>query len=781
MKKVLFVLMLVLFYCTQSRAQQIPSPSTNVSTQQLTLLPQVPLAQVTTVQEAPSIQGPTTYYYWFVSHQGGVTSPPAGPFPVYNAPATLGGINTVTVTWNLAPGVTSYDVLRTTTTAVPSGACGCAVAIGTPSATIVDNTPTASLSAYTVNTSASQIPAICTNTTGCGSGAGPGVLNSNVVYLSTNCGVVANCFQVKDNGVQQVGCSWIINQNTVTCPTGTFSLGMLNARIAGYHTCTTDSAGYAVELGASGTTITGFTDSGHVTVSTNATVTDATGCMMAAAIDDTPISQAEAAWDAAPNCPTVSLPAGIMGTMEPHFHTSPASCNANGLSLGKSDNGQLAVVEGQGMGVTQLWWPPDFDIAACTNGTSGKACMTILNSTVFRAFSVTGAGLPSLDAGSVKYVIEGGGGVSGFGYLDRFSCQNIGVLTPPLTGNGTLSHLVALHPLSFQIYIFDSDIDGCGAEVSDGQGGGSIYAQNSQLGDGGSQDIFLDTNFNSLGKVHIVGDVNQAANVHAFQGGNVFLTTGDFIDTNGAPSSLVCYNAGFTNGQSFSVNPGAFCNGSGGVNLFHVTTVDLTNFSDPSGGLQTSGSSAVTYNDRGGNSFSFISLANGSITNTLQVAQSGIVTPGDVATWNARGVLQDGGTPNTAIQSNAVVTLVSDVALTSGTPATILTKSVTMPASGCPCRVLVSYEAYATTNNQTFNAWVSDGTNFMASTQTTGVGTNTTGLFASQISPVTYANSAVVTFTLTAEDNGTGGTIKAAPIQGSGTNSWMSTSVVTSQ
>jgi len=169
----------------------------------------------------------------------------------------------------------------------------------------------------------------------------------------------------------------------------------------------------------------------------------------------------------------------------------------------------------------------------------------------------------------------------------------------------------------------------------------------------------------------------------------------------------------------------------------------------------------------------------------LSVDSNGVAVPaltsGDCVQAGTGGKLSSTTSPcNTVIQSSARVTLASDIALTSGTPTTVLTNSRTMPSAGCPCRVIVSYGVYATTNNQTFSSWVSDATNIMASAQTTGTGTSTTGLGATEISPVTYANNAVVTFTLTIEDNGTGGTVKAAPVQGSGTNTWMSLSVLTS-
>lgn len=138
-----------------------PGVPTQLQTQQLTLLPQNPVAPVTNVTATPSIQGSTSYFYWFVSYVGGVASAPAGPFLVNNAPATLGGINTVTLKWTPAPGATAYDVLRTTSSAVPSGACGCAIATAVALTTLTDNSATTS--AYTVNTPASQIPLVLTN------------------------------------------------------------------------------------------------------------------------------------------------------------------------------------------------------------------------------------------------------------------------------------------------------------------------------------------------------------------------------------------------------------------------------------------------------------------------------------------------------------------------------------------------------------------------------------------------------------------------------------------
>ncbi len=94
--------------------------------------------------------GPATYYYWIVTNTVLGASSPAGPFQLSNAPNTLSGSNFNQVNWSSIPDAISYDVLRTSTNAPPSGSCNCAVIAGTTSTTVNDQSN--SLSAYTVNT-----------------------------------------------------------------------------------------------------------------------------------------------------------------------------------------------------------------------------------------------------------------------------------------------------------------------------------------------------------------------------------------------------------------------------------------------------------------------------------------------------------------------------------------------------------------------------------------------------------------------------------------------------
>lgn len=122
---------------------------------------------------------------------------------------------------------------------------------------------------------------------------------------------------------------------------------------------------------------------------------------------------------------------------------------------------------------------------------------------------------------------------------------------------------------------------------------------------------------------------------------------------------------------------------------------------------------------------------------------------------------------------------------------TVMSLSVTMPASGCPCRVRIDYGLYLTFPNTNVSAWAfwtNDGTagstHTMASLQT-GQSNAATGARTSAnaggYSQVTYANGANVTFTLFGQGTGaTTMTVEAAPQVGSGTNSWMQAIVQTS-
>ena len=137
-----------------------------------------------------------------------------------------------------------------------------------------------------------------------------------------------------------------------------------------------------------------------------------------------------------------------------------------------------------------------------------------------------------------------------------------------------------------------------------------------------------------------------------------------------------------------------------------------------------------------------------------------------------------------SIQSFHQSALSIDVNVLASTPTTITTQAVTMPSSGCPCRAFISYSMWISTGSSGagYALWVSDGTNVMAPTstgQSNASGGAATSANYSGFSPVTYANSAAVTFTLSTEGDHTY-SVKAAQINGAGPNSSLQISIVTS-
>jgi hypothetical protein len=118
----------------------------------------------------------------------------------------------------------------------------------------------------------------------------------------------------------------------------------------------------------------------------------------------------------------------------------------------------------------------------------------------------------------------------------------------------------------------------------------------------------------------------------------------------------------------------------------------------------------------------------------------------------------------------------SDTTTSLGAPATIagspsstvvITKALTMPSIGCPCRVDAQWNTFwATTAAGEFAAWVSDGTNQFATSSTSTTGSSSHfGVGGSGSSLQTYANGANVTFTLNASQDA-GGTVTVNTVSG---------------
>jgi len=133
-------------------------------------------------------------------------------------------------------------------------------------------------------------------------------------------------------------------------------------------------------------------------------------------------------------------------------------------------------------------------------------------------------------------------------------------------------------------------------------------------------------------------------------------------------------------------------------------------------------------------------------------------------------------------QHHYLVQLGANVVLSANTPNAILTQAVTMPATGCPCRVITNYMVYivGNVNGSAYDAWVSDGTVTWGSAQTYMDATGREGgLGGSAFSEATYANSAVVTFTLFVQDQ-QGNSVFKISNSGAPQSTWMSIDVVSS-
>jgi len=137
-------------------AQQSTAPDVTVRSLNVQLAnPPTPL-QSCNVQSTNN-PGPQRYFYWVVASSGvgdsAVFGPCAGDRSFSNKQDNATNFATINVT---PPGPNAggftYSYLRTTTNAVPTGACGCGIAVSTTSSSLNDNVADASLLAYTVNT-----------------------------------------------------------------------------------------------------------------------------------------------------------------------------------------------------------------------------------------------------------------------------------------------------------------------------------------------------------------------------------------------------------------------------------------------------------------------------------------------------------------------------------------------------------------------------------------------------------------------------------------------------
>ncbi len=135
----------------QATGPGAPSLVPEVPTERLRVVPNLPPVAIPVSNAQAQVSGGnpgrTVYYYWIVANFAIGSSGPSGPFSV-TGPDSLGGGNSILVSWTPPGGATSFDLLRTTTPTAPTGACNCAVTTGTTANNVTDSSN--SLNAYTV-------------------------------------------------------------------------------------------------------------------------------------------------------------------------------------------------------------------------------------------------------------------------------------------------------------------------------------------------------------------------------------------------------------------------------------------------------------------------------------------------------------------------------------------------------------------------------------------------------------------------------------------------------
>jgi hypothetical protein len=126
---------------------------------------------------------------------------------------------------------------------------------------------------------------------------------------------------------------------------------------------------------------------------------------------------------------------------------------------------------------------------------------------------------------------------------------------------------------------------------------------------------------------------------------------------------------------------------------------------------------------------------------------------GLAATWHPHTHAQNLTTPPAIpVQVFSNKNLAGSVAVTASTLTIIDSQSVTMPSSGCPCRVFVSYTYSFANGGSAFASFVTDGTQLFGQYNSNVANSLFSG---AAWSPVTYANGAIVTFTVKFQDGST--------------------------
>lgn len=729
-----FTLALILGFAADLRGQNITA--TNVTTGTVTLPASDAVPQVTSFYGSAAVYGTTPYYYWFVSHAASNVSPVAGPL-VVQAPASLSSLNNISVTWTPVAGILSYDLLRTATSATPTGACNCAVAIATTLTAVKDSG--AALQAYSVST-----------------------VGSNWTIQSK-----------LNSGIQAIMAYY---QGTVyqLAPTSSNSAG-------GTQTFNVQNAAY----GAKGNTrklIGAYSYSGSGTSCSGCTLTEASGngflptdvgkdldCYYTAgpfqAIDESVINSYISATQIT-FTGTVTGSGGrganvcVIGNDDTAaIQSAIAALVANGLA------GNLYIPCGGYLVISPLQGSSSLPAGSLITG-DGSQCVRFYVPADF-AFSTT-AGTPQLfstEGGTCTNCFMGGINFDGLGQTVA------GAIRGFYYGGGMMfdlggENLTAVSAADTAPIICSVDSSCSMWNIRCGIGGDACAS----FGSGSGNAVYMASHRSALVNPQIYGTYFTNEEDTSIIGGTV--ATVNVQSQSSTPNmatisgtriiALVLNSDGGAVLNGANVGPcsqGLGCAGteSGtGISLASGSTVIVSgSFLSGGGAGNAAISNAGSYIDGGANTIVATNSAtqtSGAGTFQWSTSYTGTLTAGDLAVWNnTTGGLKDGGAA-LGILSFTNATIASNISVTSNTVTSLMSSTVTLPAGcGSSCRAHISYSVYIV-GGTIGMSWLSDGTNLGGMSYCGTVSNNFSFCSGSWTTPAKYSSNP--TFTLSFIDSG---------------------------
>lgn len=683
--RVVFALALIFGFAADLRGQN-PVTASQVTTPIVNLPPSDGVAQVTQFFGSAAVYGTTPYYYWFVSRTASNVSPPAGPL-VVQAPASLSSLNNISINWTPIAGIASYDVLRTATSATPTGACNCAVALATALTTLTDSG--AALQSYTVATVG--YPWAVTSQIFNGVQSIVGNYQGQIypiAPLNAAGATYAAAFGAKFDGKACWGSVDTIvvtaTSNVVTCNHANFSQADVGKQFTWTNGCCGVGQNYGgILLGPNTpTTITAVNSATSITVSQNAT-TSCTGssCIIAwASNDDAALSAAETQWASSNKCQALILPAGITAILQAHFNNPGNEC----LLGSEPQADYTAEVVGQGKGSTIVGLFAGFNGATCTGGGSANACFGGYKESVFQNFQFNGFGWGNTGFASAKHLLGPGLGSEWL----FMGCLAFGGSDTNLTGFGYDGAGVRVWSLT---------IDGCGAQGGL-VGGIECKAYYSFFGDTLNANLVIQP---SDDLEDFGSDYGVAGNTIVINNGGTYRAFGADIFSCGPSSGTTAIYVGNQAASTYLDGSNFNC-GSPSSNGYYADTAgaNLRVVNSVLGGTSTAVLNTLgTVYSQGGNTFTSASKALnnggtfidggvstfvGSITNTGNIFGSASITgTALVATnvtpstgWGTSGAAGNGVSAPSGDSRNMTFTITA-----AGTPSANPTTSIMFPTS----------------------------------------------------------------------------------------------------